>query len=91
MSDEIEVIEEKLIHIRDHDYPYLEDFGLFYFSSMLEYPKSVRELYNYYNHHKEFGVDTLLLWSGPLLIGQFIFDYCITAHYLHIFVLAGDD
>jgi hypothetical protein len=30
-------------------------------------------------------------WSGPLLIGQFKFDYCITAYYLHIFVLAGDD
>jgi len=30
-------------------------------------------------------------WSGPLLIGQFKFDYCITAYYPHIFVLAGDD
>ena len=58
-SDEIE---EKLIHIRDNDYPYLQDFGLFYFSSMLEYPSSVREMYDYFNHHKEFGVDTLLLF-----------------------------
>jgi len=33
----------------------------------------------------------LLVWSGPLLIGQFKFDYCITAYYQHIFVLAGDD
>ena len=32
-----------------------------------------------------------LSWSGPLLIGQFKFDYCITAYYQPIFVLAGDD
>ncbi|NJO87796.1 MAG: hypothetical protein HC831_01695 [Chloroflexia bacterium] len=30
-------------------------------------------------------------WSGPLLIEQFKFDYCITAFYQYTFVLAGDD